>query len=154
MNENSPFCVRLSPVEKREIERIAKALGMTPSAYSRLALLGGSAAKKTESEQSELAERIGLLETRIAEQEEAFVLLLEHLREQQRQPSFSEFRARYLAELPPDEKVPGATDVEQLLHIARAYYRAYGQWPQSRPARQFGRMPKDMPPDAWPANPV
>ena len=169
MSKTMPFRIRLSPFEKQEIERIAKSLGMTISAYGRIAMLGrevsqnpppsngGSGSESMDRaamQTTELVDRVGMLESRLAEQEEAFVTLIEHLREQVRQPSFSEFRARYLAELPPEEAIPGSSEAEQLLHVARAYWKVYGQWPQATPSRQFGRLPKGMPPESWPTNPV
>jgi hypothetical protein len=162
MSKTMPIRIRLSPVEKQEIERLAKSLGMTLSAFGRVAMLGRDTSKNSqpsgkesgEPEAAEIAERIGMLEARLAEQEEAFVTLIEHLREQVRQPSFSEFRARFLAELPVDETIPGSSEAEQLLHVARAYWKTYGQWPQATPVRQFGRLPKGMLPESWPTNPV
>ncbi len=169
MSKTMPIRIRLSLVEKQEIERLAKSLGMTLSAYGRVAMLGrdtsqnssssdmgfgGESMERAASETAEIAERMSLLEARLAEQEEAFVTLIEHLREQVRQPSFSEFRARYLAELPPEETIPGSSEAEQLLHVARAYWKTYGQWPQATPVRQFGRLPKGMPAESWPTNPV
>jgi hypothetical protein len=162
MSKTLPIRIRLSPVEKQEIERLAKALGMTLSAYGRIAMMGRDASQNSpnaeedrhDSGAAEIAERMGLLETRLAEQEEAFLSLIEHLREQVRIPSFSEFRARYLADLPPEETIPGGSDAEQLLHVARAYWKTYGQWPQAMPMRQFGRLPKGMSPESWPTNPV
>lgn len=168
MSKTMPFRIRLSLVEKQEAERIAKSLGMTLSAYGRIALLGRDAANTRNSgdgstDQSagqvspfmdEIAHRIGSIEARIAEQEEAFLALVEHLKEQTRIPSFSEYRARYLADLPADQDIPGGSDAEQLLHVAQAYWRAYRQWPQATPQRQFGRLPKGMTAEAWPTNPV
>ncbi|MDE2324599.1 MAG: hypothetical protein KGL51_08020 [Betaproteobacteria bacterium] len=169
MSKTMPFRIRLSPVEKQEIERIAKSLGMTISAYGRIAMLGRDASQnpppsnggsgsesmdRAAMQTAELVDRVGLLEARLAEQEEAFVTLIEHLREQVRQPSFSEFRARYLAELPSEEAIPGSSEAEQLLHVARAYWKTYGQWPQATPIRKFGRLPKGMSPESWPTNPV
>ncbi|SCC95172.1 conserved hypothetical protein [Thiomonas sp. X19] len=169
MSKTMPFRIRLSPVEKQEIERIAKSLGMTISAYGRIAMLGrdvsqnpppstgGSGSESMDRaamQTAELVDRVGMLESRLAEQEEAFLSLIEHLREQVRIPSFSEFRARYLADLPLDQDIPGSSDAEQLLHVARAYWKTYGQWPQATPMRQFGRLPKGMPPESWPTNPV
>lgn len=162
MRKTVPIRIRLSPVEKQEIERLAKSLGMTLSAYGRVAMLGRDTSKKSPTsdneranpESAEITERIGLLMARLSEQEEAFVTLIEHLREQFRQPSFSEFRARYLAELPPEEAIPGSSEVEQLLHVARVYWKTYGQWPQATPVRLFGRLPKGMLPESWPTTPV
>jgi len=165
MSKTTPFQIRLSPVELSILDKQARGLGMTKTAYARMLLVAtkpeqsvtaasaqGSA--QPTAEHADIAERMGLLEARLAEQEEAFVTLIEHLREQVRQPSFSEYRARFLAELPADETIPGSSEAEQLLHVARAYWKTYGQWPQATPIRQFGRLPKGMQPESWPTNHV
>jgi uncharacterized coiled-coil protein SlyX len=161
MSKTTPFQIRISPVELSILDQQARGLGMTKTAYARMLLVATKPDKpetqadaQPTTENTEIAERIGLLEARLAEQEEAFVTLIEHLREQVRQPSFSEYRARFLAELPADETIPGSSEAEQLLHVARAYWRTYGQWPQATPTRQFGRLPKGMQPESWPTNPV
>ena len=165
MNKTTPFQIRLSPVEMSILDQQARGLGMTKTAYARMLLVAtkpekseapasGPGSTQPTAEHAEIAERMGLLEARLAEQEEAFVTLIEHLREQVRQPSFSEFRARFLAELPPEETIPGSSEAEQLLHVARTYWKTYGQWPQATPVRLFGRLPKGMSPESWPTNPV
>lgn len=165
MSKTTPFQIRLSPVELSILDQQARGLGMTKTAYARMLLVAtkpeqsvttSSAQVSTQPtfEHADVAERMGLLENRLAEQEEAFLSLIEHLREQFRIPSFSEFRARYLADLPLDQDIPGSSDAEQLLHVARVYWKTYGQWPQATPMRQFGRLPKGMSPESWPTNPV
>ncbi|MDA8256694.1 MAG: hypothetical protein M0Z99_13825 [Betaproteobacteria bacterium] len=165
MSKTTPFQIRLSPVELSILDQQARGLGMTKTAYARMLLVATKPEKSEDmtsaqgsaqptAEHAEIAERMGLVEVALAEQEAAFVTLIEHLREQFRQPSFSEFRARYLAELPPEEAIPGSSEAEQLLHVARAYWKTYGQWPQATPVRLFGRLPKGMSPESWPTNPV
>lgn len=165
MSKTIPFQIRMSPVELSILDQQARGLGMTKTAYARMLLLAtkpekyeatvnGQNSVQPTAEDAAIAERIGLLEAALAEQEAAFVTLIEHLREQVRQPSFSEFRARYLAELPPEETIQGSSEAEQLLHVARTYWKTYGQWPQATPVRLFGRLPKGMSPESWPTNPV
>lgn len=161
MSKTTPFQIRLSPVELSILDQQARGLGITKTAYARMLLIATKPEKQANesdvrptTENTEIAERMGLLEARLAEQEEAFLTLIEHLREQFRQPSFSEFRARYLADLLIDQDIPGSSDAEQLLHVARAYWKTYGQWPQVTPIRQFGRLPKGMSPESWPTNPA
>lgn len=161
MSKTTPFQIRLSPVELSILDQQARRLGITKTAYARMLLIATKPEKpeneadvRLTTENTEIVERMGLLEARLAEQEEAFLTLIEHLREQVRQPSFSEFRARFLAELPVDETIPGSSEAEQLLNVARAYWKTYGQWPQATPVRQFGRLPKGMLPESWPTNPV
>ncbi len=98
---------------------------------------------------ADIAAKLESLQWHLAEQEAAFLQVVETLRETQRRPFFSEFRARRAAEL---GSIPGNSQLEKLLYIAGEYHQTWGIWP-TPDMQGFGALPSGIDPSAWPLSP-
>jgi hypothetical protein len=81
----------------------------------------------------------------------AFDELLSFLREQQRVPSFREYRARCAVEQ--ITKRENESEQQFLMRIASRYYVLYQHWPLPSDQTNFGPQPAGFEPQKWPATP-
>jgi Xaa-Pro aminopeptidase len=154
--------IKLDADELREIERQARALNMPKSQYARLLLTGGALQNPQPQPQpvaSSIDEsRIERIEAQIEEMREsliasarAFDELLAFLREQQRIPSFREYRARAMVEN--ITKRENETEQQYLLRLASRYFVLYQVWPTPADSTNFGPVPQGFEPQQWPSMP-
>lgn len=142
--------IRITPDEMRELERQARAMGMSRSELAR-AMLSGDAPTPTPAPTSAgvdmdamdaikgaLSDMRGEISATRAEINAAFDELLKKLSELIAIPSFTEFRARAIAQ--GIKSRPGESTLDYVIRIAHAYYTAYGIWPNPDDHDRFGRM--------------
>jgi Xaa-Pro aminopeptidase len=154
--------IRLDADELHEIERQARLLNMPKSQYARLLLTGGALQNPQTQQQppaSPIDEtRIERIEAQIEEMREslissarAFDELLAFLREQQRIPSFREYRARCAVENVTRRE--NETEQQYLLRLANRYFVLYQHWPTPSDSATFGPVPAGFEPQNWPQVP-
>ena len=154
--------IMLDDAELREIERAARTLNIPKSHYARLILTGGALQKPQPKEDSSLVAKIetalsdvrtelAQMRTEHAEIRGAFEALIAFLREQQRIPTFREFRARCSAEN--IVQLPNESDCQYLLRIASRYYVLYQKWPTPSDLVTFGPVTKAFESETWPLVP-
>ena len=140
--------------EAREIERIAKTLGLSRSDYLRAVAFGAPAPGATPTPTAETAPApdLALLQADIAalktQQEEmnaaqaqaaeSFNALVQNLNEFLRVPSFREYRARDAVE--GSIQKPGETELNFLIRLANRYYLIYKVWPDATNINIFGKI--------------
>ena len=140
--------------EAREIERIAKTLGLSRSDYLRAVAFGAPAPGATPTPTAETAPApdLALLQADIAalktQQEEmnaaqaqaaeSFNALVQNLNEFLRVPSFREYRARDAVE--GTIQKPGETELNFLIRLANRYYLIYKVWPDPTNINIFGKI--------------
>jgi Xaa-Pro aminopeptidase len=162
MAKNCFLGIKLDSDELHEIERAARALNMPKSQYARLLLTGGALQVPQPPASTPAAvideTRIERIEAQIAEMREsliasarAFDELLSFLREQQRVPSFREYRARAAVEN--ITRRENETEQQYLLRLASRYFVLYGQWPTPADSATFGPTPAGFDAQQWPATP-
>ena len=143
--------------EAREIERIAKTLGLSRSDYLRAVAFGAPAPGATPTPTAETAPApdLALLQADIAalktQQEEmnaaqaqaaeSFNVLIQNLNEFLRVPSFREYRARDAVE--GTIQKPGETELNFLIRLANRYYLLYKVWPDPTNINIFGKINDD-----------
>lgn len=152
MQKNRVLSVHLSAAEYQKIAGAASAARMSSSAFLRLLALGGVEQKRIETMPASSAgkpEKTDELMQRLAEQEAAFLQVVETIRASQRRPYFGEWRLRRGVELGP---APGATQFDKLLWLARDYHSVWGAWPKPNDPG-FGSLPTGVDPSAWPNSP-
>jgi Xaa-Pro aminopeptidase len=154
--------VRLNVDEARELARQARALNMSKSTFARLLLTGGAVQNQQPPAPTTAAAfeetRIERIEAQIAEMREsliasarAFDQLLQFLKEQQRVPSFREYRARAAVEQ--ITKRENETEQQYLLRLASRYYVLYQSWPIPSDQTNFGPVPAGFELQKWPTTP-
>lgn len=144
--------LRLTREELQQIDRQAAGLGISRSELIR-ALLSGDAPTPTptiaDGDASDamgamgaikgaLSDMRGEISAMRAEINAAFDELLKKLSELIAVPSFTEFRARMIAQ--GIKSRPGESTLDYVVRIAQAYYAAYGIWPDPDDHDRFGRM--------------
>jgi Xaa-Pro aminopeptidase len=154
--------IKLDDAELAEIERQARLLNMPKSQFARLLLTGGAlqnpqppaAAPEPQIDET----RIERIEAQIEEMREslissarAFDELLAFLREQQRIPSFREYRARAAVEN--IARRENETEQQYLLRLASRYYVLYQIWPVPSDSATFGPVPQGFEAQKWPPVP-
>jgi len=161
--EKSHFLgIRLSTDEARELERQARALNMSKSSFARLLLTGGSvknpqppaqppAVSIDENALAEIRSAIEEMRESLITSARAFDELLAFLREQQRIPSFREYRTRAIVENV--TKRENESDLQYLLRLASRYYLLYQVWPVPSDSLSFGPVPQGFETQKWPATP-
>lgn len=143
--------------EAREIERIAKTLGLSRSDYLRAVAFGAPAPTSTPAQAAAAAPApdlallqadIAALKTQqeemnaaLAQSAESFNNLLDYLNQYIRVPSFREYRARDAVE--GTIQKPGETELAFLLRLANRYYILYKTWPNAADINTFGKITED-----------
>ena len=138
--------------EAREIERIAKTLGLSRSDYLRAVAFGAPAPGATPTPTAETAPApdLALLQADIAalkaQQEEmnaaqaqaaeSFNTLLDYLNQYIRVPSFREYRTRDIVE--GTIQKAGENELSFLTRLATRYYLIYKAWPNPAESTAFG----------------
>jgi hypothetical protein len=154
--------IKLDPDELAEIERQARLLNMPKSQFARLLLTGGAAQNPqppAAAPASQIDENaLGDIRVELAEMREsliasaaAFDQLLSFLKEQQRIPSFREYRARAAVENVTRRE--NETEQQFLLRIASRYFVLYQQWPVPSDSATFGPVPQGFESQKWPPVP-
>jgi hypothetical protein len=154
--------IKLDDAELAEIERAARLFNLSKSQYSRLMIIGGAAqnSQPTAAAPAAQIDETALAEIRgeLAEMREsliasaaAFDQLLSFLREQQRVPSFREFRARCAVEQ--IAKRENESEQQYLLRIASRYFVLYQSWPVPSDSATFGPVPAGFDAQKWPPVP-
>ena len=140
--------------EAREIERIAKTLGLSRSDYLRAVAFGAPAPGATPAQAAAAAPApdLALLQADIAalktQQEEmnaaqaqaaeSFNVLIQNLNEFLRVPSFREYRARDAVE--GTIQKTGESELNFLIRLANRYYLIYKVWPDPTNINIFGKI--------------
>lgn len=150
--------------EAREIERIAKTLGLSRSDYLRAVAFGAPAPGATptqpaaaapapdfsflqadidllKQQQEEIKQQQKETAAALAQSAESFNALLEYLNQYIRVPSFREYRARDAVE--GTIQKPGETELAFLLRLANRYYILYKTWPNAADINTFGKITDD-----------
>lgn len=150
--------------EAREIERIAKTLGLSRSDYLRAVAFGAPAPGATptqpaaaapapdfsflqadidllKQQQEEIKQQQKETAAALAQSAESFNALLEYLNQYIRVPSFREYRARDAVE--GTIQKPGETELAFLLRLANRYYILYKTWPKAADINTFGKITDD-----------
>jgi len=148
MSKSEVFQVRLTPAEMSVLSQQARMLGMTKTALARTLLVAGQP-QKSHPASTTPCPQIAELQSRIEQQEQAILKLADSVLELRRRPFFAEWRARRVAEL---GAIPGNSQLEKLLYIARDYHSVWGAWPQPNDPG-FGSLPSGVDAAAWPKNP-
>jgi hypothetical protein len=150
--------IRMSADELREIERQARLLNMPKSQFARLLLTGGFAQNPQppaspidETALAEIRAAIEEMRESLISSARAFDELLSFLREQQRIPSFREYRARCAVE--GVQKRENETEQQYLLRLASRYFVLYQHWPTPSDSATFGPVPAGFEPQNWPLTP-
>jgi Xaa-Pro aminopeptidase len=162
MARRNTLGIKLDDDELAEIDRAARVLNMSRSEYSRLLLTGGSLPASQPAAPAPAAPidetRLERMEAQIEEMREslitsarAFDELLAFLREQQRIPSFREYRARCAVEN--ISKRENESEQQYLLRLASRYFVLYHHWPTPADSAAFGPVPQGFEPQSWPALP-
>lgn len=145
--------------EAKEIERIAKTLGLSRSDYLRAVAFGAPAPRGSPQTPAETAPTpdlaplqadIEILKTQqketaqaLTQSAESFTALLGQLNQLLRVPSFREYRARALAEEPAPR--PGENEMTYLLRLAHEYHMQYQIWPNPTDTQRNGKFPEGFP---------
>jgi len=143
--------LRLTRDELQQIDRQAAGLGISRSELIR-ALLSGDAPTPAPTSagvdmdamdaiKGALSDMRGEISAMRAEINAAFDELLKKLSELIAVPSFTEFRARMIAQ--GIKNRPGESTLDYIIRIAEAYYMAYGIWPNPDDHDRFGRLDDD-----------
>jgi len=162
MQKTHKLDIRLSADELKEIERGARALNMPKSQYARLLLTGGATQKPQQTQQSQQTpideKHIERIEKKIEKLHESFVTLvrafddlLAILKEQQRVPSFREYRTRCIVE--GVKRIENESEHQFLMRVAMTYYALYKRWPTTADPIRFGPFPQNFDPAEWPSSP-
>jgi hypothetical protein len=162
MAKNEYLKVRLDVSEAQELARQARLLNMPKSQFARLLLTGGAlqnpqppaAAPASQIDENALVEIRGALDEMresLVASASAFDQLLSFLREQQRVPSFREYRARAAVEQ--IAKRENESEQQFLLRIASRYFVLHQQWPVPSDSTNFGPVPQGFDVQKWPATP-
>lgn len=138
--------------EAREIERIAKTLGLSRSDYLRAVAFGAPAPNSTPAQAAEAAPPpdfsflqadIDLLKQQqketadaLAQSAESFNTLLDYLNQYIRVPSFREYRTRDIVE--GTIQKAGENELSFLTRLATRYYLIYKAWPNPSESMAFG----------------
>jgi hypothetical protein len=163
MAKNHFLGIKLDDAELAEIERGARVLNMPKSQFARLLLTGGAVQNPQPAQQpagpqideTALADmRAELAEMResLVSSARAFDELLAFLKEQQRVPSFREYRARCAVEQ--ITKRENETEQQYLLRLANRYFVLYQQWPTPADSATFGPAPQGFDAQKWPSTPL
>lgn len=147
--------------EAREIERIAKTLGLSRSDYLRAVAFGAPAPGATpaqaaetapapdfsflqadidliKQQQEELKQQQKETAAALKQSAESFNSLLDYLNQYIRVPSFREYRARDAVE--GTIQKPGEAELAFLLRLANRYYILYKTWPNAADINTFGKI--------------
>jgi Xaa-Pro aminopeptidase len=162
MSKTHKIDVRLSADELAEIERAARVLNMPKSQYARLLLTGGAvqnqqpaapapAAQIDETALADMRAELAEMRESLVASAAAFDQLLSFLKEQQRIPSFREYRARAAVEN--IARRENESEQQYLQRLASRYFVVYQQWPLPSDSATFGPVPQGFEPQKWPATP-
>jgi len=159
MSKSEYLKIRLELDEAREIERAARALSLSKSQYARLLITGGPVQKPQQPPPPAIDEAaLADIKAELADMRESLVAsarafdeLLAFLKEQQRVPTFREYRARCAAES--ITKRENETEQQYLLRLASRYFVLYQNWPTPADSAAFGPLPNGVDPKSWPPIP-
>jgi hypothetical protein len=154
--------IKLDDAELAEIERQARVLNMPKSQFARLLLTGGALQNPQPTQQPAAPQidenALAGIRGELAEMREslissarAFDELLAFLKEQQRVPSFREYRARCSVE--GVQKRENETEQQFLIRIASRYFVLYQSWPTPADSATFGPVPQGFEAQKWPPVP-
>ena len=140
MQKSHVMTLRLSPEEKRALERMAEAAGLPVSAYARACLsvgpVPGSGARDVES----LAREIADLRDELRAALNTYERLATSVAELVRVPSLAEYRLRRRAEgYGPKDDTPAA-EAAEIVERIKEYRSRYGRDVDPDP-RTWGRIP-------------
>jgi hypothetical protein len=152
MSKTQVFSLKIMPKDAETFREQATALGLTNADYFRL-LISQRSGQESLNNPAIDDKKLDSLEGKISSVEAMVKSMMSDLVEQQRIPSFYEFRARIIAETNPTLPKSGSERFGFFLDAARRYHRKYEAWPDPANRAAFGPGLDDQQLASWPSVP-